>query len=540
MTKSPSPGTHSINSRYRYSSRFHIPSESNTLSVPIIPIDAITTNEFPDWLSSQPEITQKYISHTLKFVPNTKGISVLSILTPDSLELSRILVTLGTKDEEQMQETFGPGWISQESESWWMFGSLQSVLPNGYIYSINTKHASPYNIALSWALSVYDFKTQFNQFNSVNFPSQTTETPELSSSAVERPKLLIDSEILSKLDIEAAGIFCGRDLINYPAEYLTPFELESAVIALSQDPNLIPDDKSAQVHVHSFIGDDLIQPGQSYYPQVHAVGRAVDRSNSLPRVVWMEYNMDKTELPLVVLIGKGVCFDTGGLDLKPATGMRNMKKDMGGAACVISTAHMILLSRLGVRMKVGICCVENAVQGNAFRPGDVLISRNGISTEIENTDAEGRLILADALVAACENEDEMPDLVIDFATLTGAQRVALGSEIGGVFCTNLKLMQELEKASRISGDYLWPLPLYPGYESSLKSSIADTKNCAATGLGGAISAALYLRKFVPKNTQWIHLDINGFNNSSRPGRPEGGEPMGSRAIFHLLSSLYSN
>mmetsp|Transcript_5903 Transcript_5903/g.12434 ORF Transcript_5903/g.12434 Transcript_5903/m.12434 type:complete len:220 (+) Transcript_5903:2-661(+) len=215
--------------------------------------------------------------------------------------------------------------------------------------------------------------------------------------------------------------------------------------------------------------------------------------------------------------------------------MRNMKKDMGGAAAVLAAADMIMARGLDVRLHVLLSCVENAVSSDSFRPGDVLVARNGTTTEIDNTDAEGRLVMADALVAAGEN-DELA-LVVDMSTLTGAQRVALGSEIGGVLGTSTAVLDELSKAAYETSDPLWPLPMYEGYDSQLKSNVADVKNCGTTGLGGAISAALYLKRFVPKDVPWLHFDINGYNNSSRPGRPEGGELFGARALVTLIQSM---
>mmetsp|Transcript_14230 Transcript_14230/g.38154 ORF Transcript_14230/g.38154 Transcript_14230/m.38154 type:complete len:308 (+) Transcript_14230:2-925(+) len=281
------------------------------------------------------------------------------------------------------------------------------------------------------------------------------------------------------------------------------------------------------------VGNDLLA---SNFPMIHAVGRGSMGSGVsdklAPRLVQLKWREHDTNLPLVALVGKGVCFDTGGLDLKPAAGMRNMKKDMGGAAAVLATADMIMSTCLNVRLNVFLSCVENAVSSDSFRPGDVLTARNGVTTEIDNTDAEGRLVMADALVAAGESEGLA--LVADIATLTGAQRVALGSEIGSVFGTDADMLDKLAKAAYDTCDPLWPLPMYDGYASQLKSTIADVKNCGATGLGGAITAALYLKRFAPKNVPWLHFDVNGFNNSARPGRPEGGEAFGARALFAFI------
>jgi leucyl aminopeptidase len=237
------------------------------------------------------------------------------------------------------------------------------------------------------------------------------------------------------------------------------------------------------------------------------------------------------------LVGKGVCFDSGGLDLKPASGMRFMKKDMGGAAHVLGLARLIMSSQLPINLRVLVPAVENAVSNNAFRPGDVITTRSGLKVEIDNTDAEGRLVLCDALTEA---ENDQPELLIDFATLTGAMRVALGTELPGFFSTNDKVAEQLITAGNEISDPIWRMPLHQAYKDLLRSQVADISNCASVPFGGAITAALYLQEFVKPQTDWLHFDVMAWNNRVLPGRPIGGEAFGIRAVFNYLEQRYNN
>lgn len=275
------------------------------------------------------------------------------------------------------------------------------------------------------------------------------------------------------------------------------------------------------------VGDDLLAAN---YPCIHTVGRA---SVNEPRLIDMHWGDKKN--PLVTLVGKGICFDSGGLDIKPAAGMRTMKKDMGGAAQVIGLAQLIMALDLPVRLRVLIAAAENAISSNSFRPGDIIRTRSGITVEIDNTDAEGRLVLCDALTEAC---DASPDLLIDFATLTGAARVAVGTEISAFFCNDRVLAGEIQAAGESVQDPTWELPLHKGYRSLLESHVADTVNSASTPFGGATTAALYLQNFVSADIPWAHFDIMAWNNRKRPGRPIGGEAMGIRAVFDMLEKRY--
>lgn len=315
------------------------------------------------------------------------------------------------------------------------------------------------------------------------------------------------------------GISLARDLINTPANDMGPAELEAAARALA-------DSHGAAIAVTE--GDDLLAAG---FPMIHAVGRASHRAPRLIDITWG----DPTALKLT-LVGKGVVFDTGGLDIKPAAGMLMMKKDMGGSACVLGLASMVMAANLPVRLRVLVPAVENAVGGNAFRPGDVLDSRKGISVEIGNTDAEGRLVLADALALA---DEEHPDLMIDMSTLTGAARVALGPDIAAFFSRDEALAVEISRQSHAMHDPAWQLPLWQPYERMLDSKIADINNAGNGPFAGAITAGLFLARFVEKTTSWAHFDAYCWNRAATPGRPEGGEAQAIRALYQLIKTRYT-
>ena len=324
----------------------------------------------------------------------------------------------------------------------------------------------------------------------------------------------VDGDVLSHV---VEGVTLCRDLTNTPSNDMGPAELEAAAGALAKK-------HAAKIQVTS--GDALAKN----FPLVHAVGAGSARA---PRLIDMTWG--KASDPKITLVGKGVCFDTGGLDIKPDTGMLNMKKDMGGAATALALAHMIMADGLKVRLRVIIPAVENAISGTSFRPRDVYVSRKGISVEIGNTDAEGRLILADALTLA---EEDKPSLVIDFATLTGAARVALGPDVPPFFTDDDALADELMRAAAAESDPLWRLPLWRPYAGLLDLKVADLNNVGTGGQAGAITAALFLRRFV--NTKaWVHFDIFAWTPVAKPGRPEGAECQSARALHALLRSRYS-
>ena len=309
-----------------------------------------------------------------------------------------------------------------------------------------------------------------------------------------------------------------RDLVNTPTEDLGPEQLAAEVRALG---------KQHGARLREWVGEDLLKHN---FPTIHAVGRASHRA---PRLVELRWGKDRH--PHLVLLGKGVCFDSGGLDLKPADGMRWMKKDMGGAAHALALAELVMRARLPVRLTLLIPAVENAVSGNALRPGEVIRTRASHTVEIDNTDAEGRLILCDALTYAGEQQ---PDLIIDFATLTGAARVALGPDLPALFGNRDALREAVLAASRNEHDPLWPLPLWRPYRRMLDSYLADFANSGPSRHAGAITAALYLERFVPEATPWLHVDVYAWNDADRPGRPRGGEAQGLRAFFSFLRERY--
>jgi leucyl aminopeptidase len=309
-------------------------------------------------------------------------------------------------------------------------------------------------------------------------------------------------------------------MVNAPASDMMPQHISAECESIAKEFN---------IHIKQYIGDDLLKEN---YPVIHAVGRA---SVHAPRLI--EFKWGDPKHPKVSLIGKGVSFDSGGLDIKSAQGMRLMKKDMGGAAHALGVALAIMKLNLPIHMQVLIPAVENAISANAFRPGDVLTSRSGKTIEIDNTDAEGRLILCDAITKAAEDE---PELMIDFATLTGAARVALGTEVPAFFTNDENLATELKNGSKSSNDPVWQMPLHKEYRYMLNSDIADITNSAATGYGGAITAALYLEEFIPAEVKWIHFDVMAYNLRARAGRPKGGEAMGLRAVIDFLRKRYSH
>ena len=374
-------------------------------------------------------------------------------------------------------------------------GKLAGALPAG-IYRLDG-FEDPTLATLAFALGSY----RFTRFREADGPFPCLEVG--ADVDGERVKLI------------AGAVAMGRDLINRPANDLGPAALEAAIRELAER-------HGARVEVVS--GDDL----RERFPLVHAVGRAAAEGPRLLDVVWGD-----EAAPKVTLVGKGVCFDTGGLDIKPSAGMLLMKKDMGGAACALSLAAMVMGARLPVRLRVIVPVVENAIAGDAFRPGDVLRSRKGLSVEIGNTDAEGRLILADALALA---DEEAPDLLFDFATLTGAARVALGPDLPPYYTMADDLAAAIARHGAATNDPGWRMPLWDPYDALLKSRVADLNNVSGGPFAGSITAALFLRRFVERTANWVHFDVYGWTPAAKPGRPEGGEVQMARALFDLLAA----
>ncbi len=353
--------------------------------------------------------------------------------------------------------------------------------------------------SLGWGLGSY----RFERYKSASEP---------------RPVLCLEDDIASIVERMYDAQALVRDLVNTPTEDMGPGELASAVTGIADEFG---------ARIETITGDDLLTED---FPAVHAVGRAAQRA---PRMICMSWGERKA--PLLALVGKGVCFDTGGLDLKTAAGMKLMKKDMGGAAHALALARLVMQYELPVRLLLLIPAVENSVAGNAYRPGDVVHTRKGLSVEIGNTDAEGRVILADGLAYACEHG---PDLIIDFATLTGAARVALGPDLPPIFSNHLEIAQSIADAGERVEDPVWVMPLYQPYRKMLKSGIADLNNISNSNYGGCITAALFLEHFVTPETHWVHIDTFAWNQNDRPGRPTGGEAIGMRAVFNYLRERY--
>ena len=382
-------------------------------------------------------------------------------------------------------------------------GALSSALPSGD-YALASGFSNPDLVALGWLLHSYKFTRYLSdKENAGSGRCARLACPD----KVDRDGLLA----------RANAVILGRDLINTPAEDMGPSQLETAMRGLA---------RQFKATVTVTRGAAL----EKKFPLIHTVGRAADDA---PRLLDLRWGAQRA--PKITLVGKGVCFDTGGLDLKPAAGMALMKKDMGGAAAVLSLASMIMAAQLNVRLRVLVPAVENSVAGNAFRPGDILTSRKGLSVEIGNTDAEGRLVLADALDLA---DAEGPDMLIDMATLTGAARVALGPDLPPFYTDDDELAAQLVRHSMASNDPVWRLPFWHRYNDMFSSKIADINNAGTGGFAGSITAALFLKRFVENARCYIHLDIYGWVPAARPGRPAGGEPQAARALFSLLSERY--
>ena len=326
---------------------------------------------------------------------------------------------------------------------------------------------------------------------------------------------------LDFVESATAALKMARDWINTPASDFGPAHLASAERELAERHH---------ASTREWVGEELLSAN---FPAIHAVGRA---SAQAPRLVELRWAPSKsTGLPRVALIGKGVCFDSGGLDIKPSSGMALMKKDMGGAAVALALAHLLMSSRIRAELHVLIPAVENSISGNAYRPGDVLATRKGLTVEVGNTDAEGRLVLCDALAYA---DAEHPDLMIDFATLTGAARVALGPELPALFGNDERIVADVARIAAAAHDPLWPMPLWMGYDDELGSKIADLNNVAASGLAGAIFGALFLKRFVTDGTRWLHIDLYAWNPKDRPGRPVGAEAQAVRGLYSYLLERY--
>jgi leucyl aminopeptidase len=444
------------------------------------PLHLLKASEWDAWIANRPESEQAW---TKASGFSAKAGSVCPVPARDG-SVGAVLAGMG------------------EEPPMWAAGGLTTKLPAGtYRLADLWDEGQATDIAVGFALGGY----QFGRYKETKPAKARLAWPTGANRGVA--EAIID------------GITLARDLINTPANDLGPEELCAAARALGE---------KFGAEVSEIVGDELLAQN---YPTVHMVGRAATR---VPRLVDIRWG--KADAPKVTLVGKGVCFDSGGLDLKPAGGMLRMKKDMGGAANVLALANMIMATDMPVRLRVLIPAVENAVSGNAMRPLDVVKTRKGLTVEVGNTDAEGRLILCDALAEA---DTENPEILLDCATLTGAARVALGTDLPALFCNNDGLAAELLGAGEQVGDPTWRLPLHQPYKDMLKSDVADLNNVSEGGFGGAITAALYLEHFVSTSTPWAHLDMMAWNNSTKPGRPRGGEAQAMRGAFQMLRRRYA-
>jgi leucyl aminopeptidase len=435
------------------------------------------------WLEGQPDRIGNWVAAT-GFEANSGSICLIAN------EAGNLQLVLGGTDDNDIANL-------------WMWAALHNGLPAGnYKLDACLNEEQATQAALGWAVAGYRFDRYSS--NELGKCGPSLVWPE----ACDREQVIRTVQ----------AIFLVRNLINTPANDMGPEQLADCAQALAKNYN-------AQCSV--IVGEDLLKAN---FPAIHAVGRA---SVNAPRLIDMHWG--NVSNPKVTLVGKGVCFDTGGLNLKETSGMKLMKKDMGGAAHVLGLASMIMAADLPIRLRVLVPAVENSVSGNAMRPLDVIAMRGGQSVEIGNTDAEGRLVLADALSAACE---ESPQMVIDLATLTGAARVALGTDLPALFCNNDAFAGDLEAQAKIQNDPMWRLPLWKPYKKMIEGKVADLNNAAEGGYGGAITAALFLQAFVTPDVDWAHIDLMAWNTVSRPGRPEGGEAMSIRALFALLKGRF--
>lgn len=445
----------------------------------MIPLHVIQAPQFRHWLGSQPAATQQWVRSFWGEKPPLGQ----ALMVPD--ETGRPALALVVADPQP---------------SLWTLGDAPLQLPalDYRLEKDQWKKNDLLKLKQGWELGSYRF---------TRYKKATKSLPRLHVPGIPKD----DSSMKQ-------AVYLARDLINTPPADMMPRHLAEAARKLA---------KQHKAAIRVIKGNALLEQG---FEAIHTVGRASAEAPHLIDLTWG----DKKH-PKITLVGKGVCFDTGGLDIKPSSGMKLMKKDMGGAAMVLGLAHLIMSDALPVRLRVLIPAVENAVSGNAYRTSDVIHTRKGLTVEVGNTDAEGRLILCDALAEA---DRDKPDVLVDIATLTGAARVALGTDMPALFCSNDAEAQVVAAVSRQVEDPLWPMPLWQDYRTRLNSTVADLHSTGDDGTGGAILAALFLQSFVERAKLWMHIDTMAWNQSSRPGRPKGGEAMGMRAIYAWLAQRY--
>ncbi len=440
-----------------------------------VSITTIVGSEFPGWIEKQSAKLKNWIR-----INEFKAKSATFCLVPDrNGQLKQIF--LGIDDQNDF----------------WAFGILPSKLSEGtYQVQADLTTSQQQKIAIAWGLGNYKFTVY-------------------KKSPTSKAKLLIPETCdLQYIENVITSISLVRDLINYPAEDMEPASLAKIVLSNAIEFN---------AGVEQVIGGDLLKKG---YAAIHTVGRASDHA---PRLIDLKWGKEKN--PKVTLIGKGVCFDSGGLDLKPRVGMEKMKSDMAGAAHALGLARMIMAANLPINLRVLIPAVENMLAGNSYKPGDVLKTYKGITVEVVDTDAEGRLILADALTIACEDK---PDLIINFATLTGAAYIAMGNEVAALFSNDDDVAKQIIAIAEQENDPICRMPLHQPYRELLDSNIADISNVSSSRGGGAIIAALFLKEFINNGIPWIHFDFEAYNLNDKPGRPKGGEAQTLRAVFQYL------
>jgi leucyl aminopeptidase len=455
-------------------------------SVETLPLSLVREQELPGWLDGQSAAVRAWLK-ALRF---RAARHELVVLPGEGTGAGGAVLGLGPLAELRKLEP-------------WHVAGLPSRLPGGSWRITNVLPApAATQAALGWAHGTY----QYERYKA------RSEAPDASVGLM--PPDLADMTYVRRM---SAALAMARDLINTPAGDLGPAELADAAAALA---------KRCGGEARLVRGDAL----REGYPAIHAVGRAAASEPRLIDLCWGDPSH-----PRVTLVGKGVCFDSGGLDIKNPASMLLMKKDMGGAACVLAVARMVMESALPVRLRVLVPAVENAIAGNAYRPGDVLRTRKGLTVEVGNTDAEGRLVLCDALAAA---DAERPDLLIDMATLTGAARVALGPELPALFGTRRETVNALLDHGEALADPLWAMPLWEGYAEEISSKIADLNNVSGSTHAGAVIAALFLRKFVSDSSDWLHLDVFAWNPKERPGRPVGADVQAVRAVYALLAGRF--
>ena len=446
------------------------------------PLWLVAERDLDSWLSRQDAASQAWLRE-IRFRAERHQVACLA--APDGRVRAAAL-------------GLGPLNSLEDVEPWHLAGAPDRLPGGAWRLETALPARTATAAALGWA------------YGSYRFERYRTKPRAADSASSLVPPQLADMTYVRRM---AAALAMARDLVNTPAGDLSPAHLAEEALAMATRCGALG-------HI---VSGDALREG---YPAIHAVGRAAD---SAPRLI--DFSWGDAAAPKVSLVGKGVCFDSGGLDIKNPQGMLLMKKDMGGAACTLALARMIMETALPVRLRVLIPAVENAIAGNAYRPGDVLRMRKGLTVEVGNTDAEGRLVLGDALAAA---DAERPALLVDLATLTGAARIALGPELPALFGKQPDTVACLVRHGRALADPLWPMPLWDGYDDELASKVADVNNVSSSGLAGAVIGGLFLRRFVTETPDWLHVDLYAWNGKERPGRPVGAEPQAVRALYALL------